>query len=1071
MSEAGENMDAATALGSSIHLNEDDWLQLLQKLTPSSIDNLQQTLKRIQQRESPILSPEKLNFLGTASQLCGSSLLSPTISESSVLNNQNAPLVMSLGVSKAAVPSVITVPSVLNVSKTMPTQLQSTIVLPSTALLIAPSGHSQPISLDSRVPVSGVNRLLFTTGGLPVMSTASSTSIASTSDTFNSLNTLANAAVAVAANASGQTPWSSDLLSTAKTNSIDSAPIPPTSTASDTQLRLGSAAATLATRATLDGLLTSLCGSPSAELPTNLLSTNVGTAAGLTVYPIQVSANGPTVFIAAPKNQSPQGLNILGANTLQLATGQSLVQCLSSNAISSNSVPTSCTTPVSPSTLLSINPAPLNSSQTLTAIASSPLSTSTPRNKPKFKALWENSAQGEGDRSSVGNNSDSLSSAESTPARPSSSTDVFTSCAIPVTNQCTLMRPNNTTATRRQSPMLNVKSIGQTPKRLAATAASLTDEQNSFGQEGPKKLLLVCSQPKQQSATQSSTDSGISLASAESLLTRVLHARTLAGTVVSRVEPEISWTAVSLNPTNSSTDPKTVVVPSQPLLAPASVFVNDLRSTVCSSNNNVPSSDHDMSSAALGSRVESVVSKSFDGSRRLIKEESVGEDEARRRAKRRERNRVAAARCRQRRQDQIVELQHRVGVLTKTGEELRTSLQTLEHERTRLEGLIRQHGLAGCVEAEELLSRMALERSELSMHDNVASVSTPVAHLKSDDLVPNLSSTTTPTGPISPSVILVTNTLVTKPEPDCNEVTLTSIRPSLAKLDLRRQTQPTCAPNVVISAISASNCLGGSKLNSEPSSRADDFGTSNSSTVYRLAARPSTLIPDRLLTEVTQLADKALGGNTTGASTTTTTTTATSTTISGTSIEIPTPGFWPSDLQTFSPILTPSTWRLLKNLTSSTCNTPQSFILTPTLSSACPTISLANMGTPTPAASSSTSVSSSNPFTSVVDSNNDSIKSALTADTVTNSVTTTASSSSTEPVPVPDTGEEAPTSSVTPSDVSDKDGPGVEPDGDSASGDPCVTLGRSLGQTYFLSFSTRCDNAEHGTVTNTTLAN
>ncbi|OON21818.1 hypothetical protein X801_02283 [Opisthorchis viverrini] len=423
---------------------------------------------------------------------------------------------------------------------------------------------------------------------------------------------------------SPQTPWSSDLLSTAKTNSIDSAPIPPTSTASDSQLRLGSATATLATRATLDGLLTSLCGSPSAELPTNLLSTNVGTAAGLTVYPIQVSANGPTVFIAAPKNQSPQGLNILGANTLQLATGQSLVQCLSSNAISSNSVPTSCTTPVSPSTLLSINPAPLNSSQTLTAIASSPLSTSTPRNKPKFKALWENSAQGEGDRSSVGNNSDSLSSAESTPARPSSSTDVLTSCAtIPVSNQGTLMRPNNTTATRRQSPMLNVKSIGQTPKRLAATAASLTDEQNSFGQEGPKKLLLVCSQPKQQSATQSSTDSGISLASAESLLTRVLHARTLAGTVVSRVEPEISWTAVSLNPTNSSTDPKAVVVPSQPLLAPANVFVNDLRSNVCSSNNNVPSSDHDMSSTALGSRVESVVSKSFDGSRRLMKEESV----------------------------------------------------------------------------------------------------------------------------------------------------------------------------------------------------------------------------------------------------------------------------------------------------------------------------------------------------------------------------------------------------------------------------------------------------------------
>lgn len=67
------------------------------------------------------------------------------------------------------------------------------------------------------------------------------------------------------------------------------------------------------------------------------------------------------------------------------------------------------------------------------------------------------------------------------------------------------------------------------------------------------------------------------------------------------------------------------------------------------------------------------------------------DDEARRRAKRRERNRVAAAKCRQRRQDQIEELQHRVNALTKTGKELRGKLQSMDAERTRLVTLIQQH--------------------------------------------------------------------------------------------------------------------------------------------------------------------------------------------------------------------------------------------------------------------------------------------------------------------------------------------------------------------------------------------
>ncbi|VEL12739.1 unnamed protein product [Protopolystoma xenopodis] len=74
--------------------------------------------------------------------------------------------------------------------------------------------------------------------------------------------------------------------------------------------------------------------------------------------------------------------------------------------------------------------------------------------------------------------------------------------------------------------------------------------------------------------------------------------------------------------------------------------------------------------------------------------ENVSEDEAVRRAKRRERNRVAAARCRQRRQDQIEGLQERVNALTRDGDEMRSRLHSLDLEKARLSELVKEHSVS-----------------------------------------------------------------------------------------------------------------------------------------------------------------------------------------------------------------------------------------------------------------------------------------------------------------------------------------------------------------------------------------
>ncbi|VDP50139.1 unnamed protein product [Schistosoma margrebowiei] len=105
----------------------------------------------------------------------------------------------------------------------------------------------------------------------------------------------------------------------------------------------------------------------------------------------------------------------------------------------------------------------------------------------------------------------------------------------------------------------------------------------------------------------------------------------------------------------------------------------------------------------------------------MVYRNKVSDDEARRRAKRRERNRVAAAKCRQRRQDQIEELQHRVDALTRTGQELRSSLHSLDLERARLESLVEEHKFSQLVSylsnKVEILQNLIMSTEQLGQYN------------------------------------------------------------------------------------------------------------------------------------------------------------------------------------------------------------------------------------------------------------------------------------------------------------------------------------------------------------------
>uniref|UniRef100_A0A095AU41 Uncharacterized protein n=1 Tax=Schistosoma haematobium TaxID=6185 RepID=A0A095AU41_SCHHA len=991
MTEVNENSDSGIN-SAPIQLSEDDWLQLLQKLTPSSIESLQQTLKRLQ-------TPEHINTTEKGNTSVPFVSCSPSVLAPQPLISQAHPIVMSLGMPKTPIAPVMAMPHVLNISKNTANSIPGRIVLPSSALLIAPPAHGQAYSLDSCLPVADLSRLVVTSGCFPNV-TSGLLATTTIPESFSSLNTLANAAVAMAANASHWSsgvsiPTTTTTTTTSTTvqmsNSFRFSPIPFTSV---------STGSTISTCNSVNELIHHSTSTSNSEFTTPILSSLGSTS--LTVYPVHVSANGSTVLVAS----SPTSQDI---SKSYITTDSSV----SSSSVCSTSFGNYLNSSVEASNLspLSITCSSNLSSNSITS--PTPILTSTPRGKPKFKALWESTlSNNERINQSIVN--ESLTNLEHTIHSVNECTT--TNSTLPINS---ISRTNRTN--KRQSPMLGIKSIGQTPKRLAATAATLSQENKSISSDGCKKFLLICSPSKNIPVkSQIEPDSGICLSSSGGNLSEsVLSKNTSSCTELDITESCNSTTRQLI--TNISDDrvklPKNTERNNNISLKQSSL----LHSTGSNVSSGRDSSDIIESDPIIS---EVFMGKTFENGRRSLKEEPVSDDEARRRAKRRERNRVAAAKCRQRRQDQIEELQHRVDALTRTGQELRSSLHSLDLERARLESLVEEHKIAGCPAAEKIL----LMNREYS--DSAGSLENCLDLGKTDELMDSNSTfcdeklvilssalaakTTVPERlPISSSSCITSSshlsstagltttfptvnssTVAATTTSNCSSKLISShlnVPSNLQKSDLRFHNRLTTnfvplIPNrnnnnnstvittvaatvttsvtttntaennhtatttsisisssssssvsLIISSSEDQNRLTSSTLTGTNSETSDTSTRKN--IVARFVSRPSTLLPSSsslaqpldVIKAQRQAVSKFADGI--------------NQTIHPTSSNNLTPCYWSSDLQNLSPILTPSTWKLLKNLTSSSCNNnttnnngintnsiQQSFLLTPTLS-------------------------------------------------------------------------------------------------------------------------------------------
>ncbi|XP_018646104.1 fos transcription factor-related [Schistosoma mansoni] len=742
-------------------------------------------------------------------------------------------------------------------------------------------------------------------------------------------------------------------------NSFRFSPIPFTSI---------STGSTISTCNSVNELIHHSTSTSNSEFTTPILSSLGSTS--LTVYPVHVSANGSTVLVAS----SPTSQDI---SKSYITTNSSISSSVCSTSFGNylNSVETSNLSP------LSITCSSNLSSNSITS--PTPILTSTPRGKPKFKALWESTlSNNERINQSVVN--ESLTNLEHTIHSVNECTTTNSTLSIN-----SISRTNRTN--KRQSPMLGIKSIGQTPKRLAATAATLSQENKSISSDGCKKFLLICSPSKNISAkSQNESDSGICLSSSSGNLSEsVLSKNTSSCTELDIIESCNSTTRQLI--TNISDD--RVKLPKN---TERNNNISLKQSSLLHSTGSNVSSGRDSSDIIESDPVVSEVfmGKTFENGRRSLKEEPVSDDEARRRAKRRERNRVAAAKCRQRRQDQIEELQHRVDALTRTGQELRSSLHSLDLERARLESLVEEHKPKALPSYERLGDSSSKKKSqrELDEPDNQIS-----QHFKDNPPC----DTKEGIQELRKSLILkefvvvieqlclcnMTNQIITEIStkntnreklleasiagcPAAEKVLLMNREYSdnsgslencldLGKTDELLSSNSTFCDekSVILSSalatkntvperlpISSSSCMTSEEQNRLTSSTLTGANSETSDTstrkniVARFVSRPSTLLPSSSLAQpldVIKAQRQAVSKFADGINQT----------IHPTTSNNLTPCYWSSDLQNLSPILTPSTWKLLKNLTSSSCiNTTtnshgintnsiqQSFLLTPTLS-------------------------------------------------------------------------------------------------------------------------------------------
>ncbi|KAA0186330.1 hypothetical protein FBUS_03138, partial [Fasciolopsis buskii] len=285
---------------------------------------------------------------------------------------------------------------------------------------------------------------------------------------------------------------------------FDNSSIPCTASTTSSSNPVSTTAVTNNSRqSTSDSLFSSLFHAQS-DLSTQLLPSLK--AAGITVYPVQVSANGPTMLVAASPSSIATTIDAKSLlNRAGLVTVPAVIANTNTGTNTLTTVPTSCCsltcsavtsttsaavittiphiTNISGGTCVFSGNTLLSPSVSVTASTNSPS-----RSKPKFKALWESSldtvsttAATATTTASVTTVTTSSDTPRTVPALPTDSPGTINVGADPVLDQVNLLVTNPVTTrhlnhsmlTKRQSPILiGSKSIGQTPKRLAASAAS-----------------------------------------------------------------------------------------------------------------------------------------------------------------------------------------------------------------------------------------------------------------------------------------------------------------------------------------------------------------------------------------------------------------------------------------------------------------------------------------------------------------------------------------------------------------------------------------------------------------------
>ncbi|VDQ08757.1 unnamed protein product [Trichobilharzia regenti] len=354
----------------------------------------------------------------------------------------------------------------------------------------------------------------------------------------------------------------------------------------------------------------------TSDLATPLISSLGQTS--LTVYPVHVSANGSTVLMAAPVTTTTTSTAAVNISRPCITTNTSVSVSSSSFGNYLNSVGETST--LSP---LSIT---CNSNLSTNSVTSPGLvMSSTPRGKPKFKALWESTLSSNSDRiNQPSTGGESSTNYDQTMSR---SLEECTTATITTTTTTSGATSRISRSNKRQSPMLGAKSIGQTPKRLAATAASLSQENKSNSSDGcRKKFLLICSPPKNTPIkSQMELDSGTFLPgnnpnSESNVLSAVTSSSSSSSVEVNAIE---SHKSTSGQPTTMSDDRETLskVAERNSTVTTASANSNSLKH--CTGSN--ISSSRDSSDIADSDPIgcEVFVGKTFESGRRSLKEETV----------------------------------------------------------------------------------------------------------------------------------------------------------------------------------------------------------------------------------------------------------------------------------------------------------------------------------------------------------------------------------------------------------------------------------------------------------------